>query len=358
MVGMAAKDNHAFAREFVAPLLAELIDGRGLDAIRYFNPVNEPMEYGIYQTPGDQPPAILHYVDMYRELRAALDGRGLSRDRLGLVGMDTIEPLRQLLRMHALGADIDPYIDAYSVHHYNLRLDHQPPRVTPDNTPDYFDVGIAGVVEREDREVLRYCRQRGKPLWALEMGSFYNGKFHQPEGVANFETTLIVAEAILRAANMGISTFCIWSLMNTDSVDGFWSVLRLRDGKWEPGGYPFAVYRALGQHLRPGARLIPVDPEVALRPRHVYGSWALGPGSCASLMLVNDHPEEMRRVQVVLPEGCIVTRDFRWLCLRDGEPSPDLIGWNWDGESQILELPPFSMTLFVANSAASGSPVR
>ncbi len=339
LINMAPKDNRRYAREFVAPLLKELVDTMGLEAIRFFNPVNEPMEYGVFQTPGDGPPAIEHYAGLYRELREALDGVGLTRDRLGLVGLDTIEPLRRLFSMHAHGVDIDPYVDAYSVHHYNLRFDHSPPKAMPDTTPGYFDVGIAGVIEREDAEVLRYCRERGKPLWALEMGSFYEGKFFNPAGVSQFDTVLAVSEAILRAANLGISTFCIWSLMNTNDVDGHWAVMEVGKGNWHPCEPAFSLYRMLGQHFRPGAEVFPLDPDPETRPRYLYGSRAAGPSGGWSLLLVNDHPDSAFDVVV---EGEEAARWEVFTLVEEGSAEAKPL----EGGPELgLRLPPQSMTL-------------
>lgn len=343
LINMAPEDNRRYAREFVVPLLKTLVQDYDLQAIRYFNPVNEPMEYGVFQTPGDNPPAIIAYVGLYREIREALDEVGISRERLGLVGMDTIEPLQQLLNMHAHKVDIDPYIEAYSVHHYNLRLDHFPPKVTPDNTPDYFDSGIAGVIEREDGEVLRYCQQLGKPLWALEMGSFYNGKFATPEGVSRFETVLTVAEAIIRAANMGISTFCIWSLLNTDQVDGHWSVLRIDGNSWQGAGCAFDLYQMLGSHLRPEATIVPFRPEPEARPRHLYGSWANGPGKEETLILVHDDQTQSRRVALEVPKSLRGRQGF-WQQRTEDSTGIQISSLTFPEQGALmLDLPPFSV---------------
>ena len=63
---MAAADNALYAERFVAPLLRHVVRDLGLASVRLFNPVNEPMEYGVYQTPAGGPDVYRHYVDMYR----------------------------------------------------------------------------------------------------------------------------------------------------------------------------------------------------------------------------------------------------------------------------------------------------
>ena len=92
MYQLGAADNRAYAREFVAPFLRHVCLERGLEAVRFFNPVNEPMAYGVYQMPEGGPDTYVHYVEMYREMREALDAAGVSRGRLGLVGCDANEP--------------------------------------------------------------------------------------------------------------------------------------------------------------------------------------------------------------------------------------------------------------------------
>ena len=166
IINMAAEDNHAYATNFVAPFLKKLVVDMDLRSIQYFNPINEPMAYGVYQTPNNKPHAMVHYVDMYREIRKALDAEGVTRERLKLVGLDSTKPTSHLFEMHALGVDIDPYADVYALHHYNIRLDYWPAKYTDDSGLRMFDVGINGIIEREDREILNYCRLRGKSLWA------------------------------------------------------------------------------------------------------------------------------------------------------------------------------------------------
>jgi hypothetical protein len=44
---MAPRDNAAYAQRFVAPLLKHVVKDLRLESVRAFNPVNEPMEYGV-----------------------------------------------------------------------------------------------------------------------------------------------------------------------------------------------------------------------------------------------------------------------------------------------------------------------
>ena len=58
---------------------------------------------------------MVQYVEMYKEMREALDAQEV---------------------------DISPYIDAYSVHHYNLRLDNVAPTWNVDVGRGYFKKGL------------------------------------------------------------------------------------------------------------------------------------------------------------------------------------------------------------------------
>ena len=113
----------------MAPLLKHVVFDLRLESVRSFNPVNEPMEYGVYRTPEGGPDVYRHYVGMYREMRAALDRAGVPRERVGLVGGDTYTHRFLFLpELAARGIDLDPFVDLYSIHFYSLRFDTLPER--------------------------------------------------------------------------------------------------------------------------------------------------------------------------------------------------------------------------------------
>ncbi len=275
IVNMAAENN----REYV-------VNDLKLEAVTYFNPINEPMEYSVYQTPENRPPALAHYVEMYREIREALDKVRIDRNRMGLVGLDCGNPGKFTLKQHALGIDIDPSIDAYSVHHYNLRLDYLPPITTPDCGRNYFLKGLNVVIEQKDKQFLDYTRSRDKPLWALEMGTFYYGKFATPEGVASLDATITVAEGIIRAINTGITSFCIWSLMNPNTVDGHWAVMGEKDGELILYKYPVAVYGLMANHIPQSAIVYPLQQTLAPEISHIQPTALENPDNEKAIMIV------------------------------------------------------------------------
>mgnify|MGYP003681910145 CR=1 FL=1 len=303
IINMAAANNRKYAENFVAPMIDYVVNELKLKSVRYFNPVNEPMEYGVYQTPDNEPDAMVHYVEMYREIRRALDNIGITRDRVGLIGFDTSFPVKYALHELSRKVDIAPYIDAYSVHHYNLLLDYLPPDSNPDVSRDYFYKGMNITIEQDDKMFLEFARKQNRSFWALEMGTFYYGKFHNPAGVASIDATITVAEGIIRAINTGIQAFCIWSLMNPNDVDGHWAVMGQKNGELIKYKYPFAVYRLISNHFLPGSKVYPVlpgwdSPEIV----HVHATFLEAPNGDRTMLLVNDHPDDKQTAEFNLPE--------------------------------------------------------
>jgi len=302
MYQLGAADNRAYAREFVAPFLRHVCLERGLGAVRFFNPVNEPMAYGVYQMPEGGPDTYVHYVEMYREMREALDAAGVSRDRLGLVGCDANEPEGwPVLEMTARGVDIDPFVDAYSIHYYRLSFDYLT------GNPAHREVAttIRDAVDKHTAKIARYCRARGKPLWAPEIGTFHYGwRFGDPAGPTTLEATLTVAEALLRAVNAGVDAFAFWCFMNPNTIDGHWRIVAVEDGRLVRTPYPSATYGLLSRLVRPASRVQPLAsrPERGRRA-HLHACAFTAPSGDRALLLVNDHPEEDAEAWLSLPPG-------------------------------------------------------
>jgi hypothetical protein len=302
MFQLGAADNRAYAREFVAPLLRHVCLERGLSAVRFFNPVNEPMAYGVYQMPEGGPDTYVHYVEMYREMREALDAAGVPRERLGLVGCDANEPLGwPVLEMTARGVDIDPFVDVYSIHYYRLSFDYLP------GNPATREVAttIRDAIDTHTGKIARYCRARGKPLWAPEIGTFHYGwRFGDPAGPTTLEATLTVAEALLRAANAGVDAFAFWCFMNPNTIDGHWRIVGIEDGRLVRTPYPSATYGLLSRLVRPGSQVLSLESRPgADRRAHLHAAAFEAPSGSRALFLVNDHPDEEIEGVLALPAG-------------------------------------------------------
>jgi hypothetical protein len=302
---MAAADNTAYAERFVAPLLRHVTKDLGLASVRLFNPVNEPMEYGVYQTPAGGPDVYRHYVDMYRAMRLALDRAGVPRERVGLVGGDTYTHRTLFLpEQMARGIDLDPFVDAYSVHFYSLRFDALPPSEGSWTSP------IGDLMSLTARQV-DYCRERGKRLLAPEMGTFYYGwRLNDPAGVTTPEATLTVAEGVVRGMNVGLAAFGFWSFMNPNDVDGWFGIVGLdAQKKLTRTPQTWGVYGLLSRHARPGSTVYPLrlNPGRNLSP--VHGTALVAPTGEKTVLLVYDDTTRRARVDLQLPPAL---RAKRW----------------------------------------------
>lgn len=338
MVQMAARDNRSYAREFVAPLLRFITADADFDAVKFFNPVNEPMCYGIYQTPAGGPDVWDHYVEMYREMRAALDAAGVSRGRIGLAGVDHTSPSPMtMLELLERAPSIDPYVDAYTIHYYYLRFDHcaPRPRIAPTAT-------IEDAMDRQTAALVRVCQRRGKPLWAVEIGTFYNGwRFGNPAGPAAFDTTLIVAEAVIRGLNIGLDGFAFWSLFNPNTIDGHWAILRLDRGRVARQGWPGTVYSSITRSVRPGCEVIPLQPtEFDTDLPGLHATALRGADGDRVVLVVNDHPSEPGLAEFDLPADFGILPACRRM-IQGGTSSPAARPTGTD-----LEIAPMSLCLY------------
>jgi len=296
-VNMAAQDNHAYARKFVAPLLHHVVIERGLKAVRFFNPINEPINYGVYQTPPGGPDVFRHYVELYAEMRCALDEAGLSQ--IGLIGIDKDLPFDfPVFEYMSRGIDIDPYIAAYSIHSYRGRFDYDGENaIAPDTDP------LRTLVDRWVRRLVRYAEERSKYLLALEVGVFqYGARAGNPAGPATPEGTLLTAETIVRMINVGVRGALVWTLTNPNDIDGWWRLIGVSDGRVERAPHPYSTYGMLMRYAPPGSTVFPLSPVEREYPaQYVWGTLLLGPDQVAYLLLINDHPSEPRTISIALP---------------------------------------------------------
>ena len=341
---MAAKDNGAYAQRFVAPLLRHVVKDLRLESVRWFNPVNEPMEYGVYRTPEGGPEVYGHYVGMYRQMRAALDRAGVPRERVGLVGCDTFsERFLFLPEQAAGGIDIDPFVDLYSIHFYNLRFDTLPPSEGSWTRP------IGDLMADTARQV-RYCRARGKRLIAAEMGTFYFGwRMNDPAGVASADATLTVAEGVVHGMNAGLGAFGFWSFMNPNDIDGWFGIVGLDERqKLQRTRHPWGVYGLLSRHARPGSRVYPLHAQPARNLSVVHGTALVAPSGERTILLVSDERAQRARLEVHLPEPLRATRWTRVTTdrVRLQQPLPDLVP---DDPAKLpVVVNPMSLTVLTA----------
>ena len=349
-VNMAARDNRVYAREFVVPLLDHVIAERGLKAIRYFNPINEPIHYGVYQTPPGGPDVFRHYVEMYREMRRAMDDAGLGE--IGLIGIDKDLPFDfPVFEYISRGIDIDPFVAAYSIHSYRGRFDYDGENPwAPDTDP------LRTLADRWTRRLVQYAEGRGKYLLALEVGVFqYGARRGNPAGPATAEGALLTAETIVRMINAGVRGALVWSLTNPDTIDGHWRLIDVRDRRVERAPHPYSTYGMLMRYAPPGSTvrpLVPVEREFPVE--FVRGTLFAGPGGELNIILINDHPVESRTVSLALPgdQGTRILHKIVKDRDRLGVVAPETFGADpASGAAQIQDtLGPLSLQVYTTSA--------
>ena len=329
---MAASDNAEYARRFVGPLIHYIVRERGMTAVSLFNPVNEPINYGVYQVPENGPDVYVHYVEMFREMRKALDDLGIHETEVGLIGIDGDVPLEYPLLKHAArNIDLDPFVSAYSIHSYRTRFDYLPPvEVCPDSEP------LEITVDRHIKQLVNYCEKRHKPLLACEVGAFYYGKVENPNGPASDEGTLLTLETIIRMANIGVAAALIWSPMNPNNIDGHWALFRLVQSRIEKYLTPWNAYSAMMRVLSRGSTIYPVKASVPKYPfQHVHGLLTEKDGQIRGIF-VNDSATDVMQVslqssELKLPTSFQVNSKFF---------GSDVLTQSVVASNSVLEIPP------------------
>jgi len=299
-VNMAAQDNRKYAREFVAPLLRYVVSELDLSAVKFFNPVNEPSFVGgTYQTPSDQPNPYWHYVEMYREMKEAIESDGRLSGRVGLVGVDSVGTDR-FDEFDELGIDISPYVDLYSIHYYFHQFDWAPPCKHTKTTT------LSDIMDEKTAKIVSYCRSKGKELLAAEMGSAYFGWFEKDglgdsAGPSRHEATLLSAEATLKGLNAGLCGVAYWSLFNPDTIDGRWSVMAVENGRLIKSGHKWHTYGLLSKSIRPGDKCFPLVSinDEKTRKQYIHGSSFMRKNRTVYI-LINDDWCNRKRVRLYL----------------------------------------------------------
>lgn len=300
------RDNREYAREFVVPLLKAIATDTDFEAVRYFNPVNEPHCYGVWDMPPDGPDTFSHYVEMYREMRTALDVAEVPRTRIGLVGLDlTFFYVDRQIDALVNHERIDPYLDAYSIHFYQICFDHERyvvrhlPHTPEEEKEKGFWAPMEWLIDHEARRLADYCATRRKPLFAPEIGTFYYGWRNNPPGAASYDAQLTTAEGIVRCLNVGISSFAFWSLLNPNTIDGHWRTIGVKDGKVSYERIPSLIRGLLTQVVRPGMTVTPMKCVAGEEEfQHLHATSLRDGNEVRTMILINDHPTQERTFQL------------------------------------------------------------
>jgi len=345
---MAARDNDEYATEFIAPLMKHVLLERKLTAVKLYNVYNEPLQYGPFSTPNNQPDPFVHYVNMYRAIQAALRKAGVYPELIRLAGGECIHPSRfPALDFLSRGVDIDPYLDIYTIHYYFHRFDWMSP-------VPFLEDALGESMDRQTPKLVDYCQRRGKALLAAELGWYPNDGDPMPTdrlGSSRHHAALTNAETMIRGMNAGLTGFALWTIFNPGNIDGAWETVRVRGGKLYHAEHLYPTYRLFTRHARPGSLIYPLKPEAREWPwQYAHATALLTPDDKAVAYVVNDNLTESRRIKLVLPQRWAgrslrrVVKDEVRLGVDSGTLQPQI-----EGKNSVLEdlLTPMSLTAYL-----------
>ena len=123
-------------------------------------------------------------------------------------------------------------------------------------------------------------------------------------GPSRHDAGILVAETTLRCLNLGMCGVAFWSLMNPNTIDGWWRAIAIEQGQLVKAPHLYPIYRLLSRYARPGCGIYPLRPEVRESPyQHVWATALRTPKQQLVLLALNDHICEVRNVTFVLPKG-------------------------------------------------------
>ena len=294
---LGVRDIDGYVTRFVVLYVKYAVQEMGCQAVRWFNHVNEPLMGNVCATP----PGVddhVRYVEVLTAIRQGLDEAGLSR--IGNLGPDTAShrywPIPRMLEM---GADPDPFLQGYSMHHYHSRFDWAAP--VPNTETDPMSVTI----EEQLAKYRGHAVAHGKPYFVNELGMFqYGWAYGDPAGIARHDNVLLETEFIVRALAKGTDGILRWAWLNPGTHDGWWQLIQTVDGSDAPVRDPYYGYATLMRHVGPRARILDTSVhyrENNLRTVHVVG--IENEDGSRTLLAVNDSYDNCARIIVRFPAG-------------------------------------------------------
>ena len=340
-------DLDGYVSRFVVPYVRHVVEEMGCRSIRWFNCVNEPLRGGHLATP-DGVDDHVRYVEMLAAIRQGLDEAGLSA--IGQMAPDTHThtywPIEHMLRM---GADPDPHIQAYCMHHYHSHFDWD---AVSDN------IGGTDPMSRTiDEQLTAYCRyahDRGKPYLVTELGMFHYGwSWGDPAGIARHDNVILELEFIVRALGRGADGVLRWSWINPGDLDGWWQLIRTVDGSFEPLRGPYGGYGTLYRHVDRQAAVLATRVQRGQgQPDTLHAVAVANPDGSRSLCVINDAYANPAAVTVrfASPAGGTLRKV---VCdpVRKCEPCPPPAALA-DGQAEWADiLSPMSLTVYTTKPA-------
>ena len=295
-VNTGVEDVEGLVKYFIVPYVKHVILEMGCAAVKWFNFVNEPLTGGNFSTP----PGVdnhVRYVECLAAIRRGFDEAGVSH--IGNMGPDTNDlnywPIPHMLEM---GADPDPYIQAYCMHHYLSHFDWD----TVSNAHSRAEP-ISVMINKKLEAYKNYAHQKRKPFFMTEIGMMHYGwERGDPTGVARHDNTLLETEFILRAIDKGTDAALRWAWLNPGDQDGWWQLIETKDGSDTPLINPFYGYCTLMRYIDRKARIL--NATVTYKnspPQTLWATAVWNLDGTRSLYLLNDDYCNCRTVAIHFP---------------------------------------------------------
>jgi len=294
---LGVADIDRYVDRFVVPYVKYVVDDMGCRSVTWFNHVNEPLQGNICPTPPDIDDPV-RYVEVLAAIRQGLDEAGLSR--IGNLGPDTnTHRYWPLPRMLARGADPDPYLQGYCMHHYHSRFDWDSPSTNIATDP------MSVTINQQLATYCDYAHARGKPYLVTELGMFHYGwATGDPAGIARHDNVVLETEFAVRAIARGADAVLRWAWLNPGDLDGWWQLITTTDGTDAPVRDPYCGYGTLMRYVgrRPSVLAVDVSAPVGSPPT-VHAAAVQNQDGSRTLLLVNDSYASCAPVLVQLPTG-------------------------------------------------------
>jgi hypothetical protein len=295
---LGVEDIDGYVNHFVVPYLKHVTEEMGCKAVKWYNHFNEPLA-GSHQCA--TPPGIddhVRYVEVLAAIRQGLNEAGLSH--IGNMGPDTHShqkwPIPHMLEM---GADPDPHIQAYCMHHYHSHFDWDSESNAIGSDP------ISVTINDQLAKYRAHAHERGKPYLVTELGMFHYGwESGDPAGIARHDNTVLESEFIVRALAGGADCVLRWAWLNPANLDGWWQLIQTVDGSDAPLRDPYYGYGTLMRYLSRGARILrAVITSPVGQPATLHAVAVDNTDGSRTLLVINDDYSNCRSVLVQMPTG-------------------------------------------------------
>jgi hypothetical protein len=299
---LGVKDVDRYVSHFVVPYVKYVVEEMGCRAVTWFNHVNEPLQGNICSTPPGTDDHV-HYVQALAAIRQGLNEAGLSH--IGNMAPDTNThrywPLPHMLEM---GADPDPYVQAYCMHHYHSHFDWDRESTNIGSDPMTF------TIDEQLTKYRDYAYAHGKPYLVTELGMFHYGwATGDPAGIARHDNTVLEAEFAVRALARGADCVLRWAWLNPGTLDGWWQLITTTDGSDAPVRDPYYGYGTLMRYVgRQAGILATAITGPAPSPQTLHATAVQNGDGSRTMIFVNDHYTDCAPVLVRFPAGAGTVR--------------------------------------------------